>query len=140
MQRFCSRVYSRALTEKDKHSRRNTCFKQRYAKQSMLITLPGVELTHAHQAQNSTRCFGLSPLQSEAVSHTTDLWDRMVWTDMLSLSPRKQLQGCNHQLLQTFPGSHSVPSAQGVCWVRHPLCAPSMLIHQSRRHCICFRY
>lgn len=36
-----------------------------------------------------------------------------------------------------FPASHSVPSAQGVCCVRQPLRAPSTLLHQSRRHCIC---
>lgn len=42
--------------------------------------------------------------------------------------------------LLAFPGWHSVPSAQGVCWVWQPLLfisAPSALLHQSRRHCTC---
>lgn len=37
----------------------------------------------------------------------------------------------------TFPRPQSVPSAHGVCCVRHPLCAPSSLMHHSLLHCFC---
>lgn len=63
------------------------------------------------------------------MTHTT--LDPPKWG--VGLSPEDR----HHTALLAFPVSHSVPSAQGVCWVLQPLCAPSTLLHQRRRHCIC---
>lgn len=37
----------------------------------------------------------------------------------------------------TIPWPQSVPSASGMCCVRHPLWSPSALVHHSRLHCFC---
>ena len=103
-----------------------------------LVSVLGCKVSlHNFQEQSWTSYLKkvLCMLKHTALTYVLNNGDWAYSPDVAHICPKTEGQ---IGALLAFPGSsHSVPSAQGVCWVRQPLCAPSTLLHQSRLHCIC---